>query len=187
MSLVPYHYKPRSDSGADSNTRRRIDMSSSYQPYGNPYGYPMAGGMGSPMTRDQNVAGGQGAAMTAQPAYGSGNPAYGSAPGGYAQGGYAQGYGMTQMGYAVPQTAGQPMSRQSSFLNFGNDRFVKGLLIGAAATYLLTNESVQRTAIKGVVHVWSALQAGIEEAKERFHDAEAELHHAARSKDSASL
>ncbi|CRI64247.1 conserved hypothetical protein [Thiocapsa sp. KS1] len=165
MSLVPYHYKPRSDSGADSITRRRIDMSSSYKPYGNPYGYPMAGGMGSPKAQGQHSAVGQGPAMAAYPGYG-----------------YAQGYGMTQTGYAAPQAAGQPMSRQSSLLNFGNDRFLKGLLIGAAATYLLTNESVQRTAIKGVVQVWSALQGGIEEAKERFHDAEAELHHAAQSK-----
>jgi hypothetical protein len=177
MSLVPYHYKPRSDSGADSIKRRRIDMSSSYQSYGNPYGYPMAGGMGSPMAQGQQSAGSQGASMAANPAYGSTNPGYG-----FAQGGYAQGYGMTQMGYAFPQAARQPMFQQSSFLNFGNDRFLKGLLIGAAATYLLTNESVQRTAIKGVVQVWSTLQAGIEEAKERFHDAEAELHHAAQSK-----
>lgn len=177
MSLIPYHYKPRSDSGADSISRRRIDMSSSYQAYGNPYGYPMAGGMGSSMAQGQQAMGGQGPSMAAYPGYASTNPGYG-----YAPGGYAQGYGMTQMGYAYPQAARQPMSQQSSFLNFGNDRFLKGLLIGAAATYLLTNESVQRTAIKGVVQVWSALQGGIEEAKERFHDAEAELHHAAQSK-----
>jgi hypothetical protein len=177
MSLVPYHYKPRSECGADSITRRRIDMSSAYQAYGNPYGYPMAGGMGSPMAQGQQSTGSQGPSMAAYPGYASTNPGYG-----YAQGGYAQGYGMTQTGYAYPQAARQPMSQQSSFLNFGNDRFLKGLLIGAAATYLLTNESVQRTAIKGVVQVWSALQGGIEEAKERFHDAEAELHHAAQSK-----
>jgi hypothetical protein len=177
MSLVPYHYKPRSDGGADSITRRRIDMSSSYQGYGTPYGYPMAGGMGAPMAQGQDSAGSQGASMAAHPAYGSANPGYG-----YAQGGYAQGYGVSQMGYAYPQAMRQPMPQQTSFLNFGNDRFLKGLLIGAAATYLLTNESVQRTAIKGVVQIWSALQGGVEEVKERFQDAEAELHHAAQSK-----
>jgi hypothetical protein len=152
-------------------------MSSSYQGYGHPYGYPMGGDMGSPLAQGQGSAGRQGASMAAHPAYGSANPGYGSA-----QGGYAQGYGMSQMGYAYPQAMRQPMSRQTSFLNFGNDRFLKGLLIGAAATYLLTNEGVQRTAIKGVVQIWSALQGGIEEVKERFHDAEAELHHAAQSK-----
>lgn len=58
---------------------------------------------------------------------------------------------------------------------FINERFVKGLLIGAAAAYILTNENVQRTAIKGAVKAWSLLQGGVEELKERFHDAEAEI------------
>ena len=60
-------------------------------------------------------------------------------------------------------------------LGFANDRFLKGLLIGAAATYLMTNESVQKTAIKSAVRVWSFIQGGVEEMKERFHDAEAEI------------
>jgi hypothetical protein len=146
-------------------------MSSSYYPYG----YPMASGMGAGaaygQAPGQTAAGGQGPQMVGSPVYGSANSGAG----------YAQGYGAMQGGYVYPQQAQQ----QSSFLNFSNDRFLKGLLIGAAATYLLTNESVQRTAIKGVVQVWSALQSGIEEAKERFHDAEAELHHAAQSRKDA--
>lgn len=64
--------------------------------------------------------------------------------------------------------------QQSSSL-LPSDRFLKGLLIGAAATYLLTNESVQRSVIKGTVKAWSLLQGGVEELKERFHDAEAEV------------
>jgi len=56
-----------------------------------------------------------------------------------------------------------------------NDRFLKGLLIGAAAAYLLGNESVQRTAIKSAVRAWGLVQGGVEELKERFHDAEAEV------------
>jgi hypothetical protein len=78
-----------------------------------------------------------------------------------------------------PAAAGMPgpYARASSggLLGLGNDRFVKGLLIGAAAAYLLTNEGVQRSAIKGVVKAWSLVQGGIEEAKERFQDAEAEI------------
>ena len=81
--------------------------------------------------------------------------------------------------YAPPYPPGPASAYQAqssgSFLNFSNDRFLRGLLIGAAATYILTNESVQRTAIKGVVKAWSMLQGGIEEVKERFQDAEAEL------------
>ena len=51
----------------------------------------------------------------------------------------------------------------------------KGLIIGAAATYLLTNENVQRAAIRGAVKAWTLVQGGVEELKERFQDAEAEL------------
>jgi hypothetical protein len=64
------------------------------------------------------------------------------------------------------------------------ERFVRGLLIGAAATYLLTNETVQRAAIKGAVKAWSTLQGGVEELKERFQDAEAELRLAEQERDS---
>lgn len=84
------------------------------------------------------------------------------------QGTYPQG-----MGY--PMYAPQYQQQSSSLLGFSNDRFLKGLLIGAAAAYLLTNENVQRTAIKGAVKAWSLLQGGVEELKERFHDAEAEI------------
>lgn len=85
--------------------------------------------------------------------------------------------------YYVPQGApmqmaapAYPQQQSSSLLGFTNDRFIKGLLIGAAAAYILSNESVQRTAIKGAVKAWSLVQGGLEEVKERFHDAEAELH-----------
>lgn len=108
---------------------------------------------------------------------------------GYAQaGGMANpaGYGQHQAsaypGYYAPQPA-YAARTSSSFFNFTNDRFLKGLLIGAAATYLVTNEDVQRTLIKGAVKTWSMLQGGIEEIKERFHDAEAELHHDAAQND----
>ena len=76
---------------------------------------------------------------------------------------YAQG--------AYPYAPQQPAPSSS----FTNDRFLKGLLIGATATYLITNESVQKTAIKSVVRAWTHIQGGVEEMKERFHDAEAEI------------
>ncbi|MGF1643022.1 MAG: YtxH domain-containing protein [Thiotrichales bacterium] len=72
-----------------------------------------------------------------------------------------------------PMYANAYPQRNASLLN---DRFLKGLLIGAAAVYLLTNENLQRTAIKSAVKAWSLLQGGVEELKERFHDAEAEIH-----------
>lgn len=81
-----------------------------------------------------------------------------------------QAYGMAQP-YPPMYAAYMPQQNTSLF----NDRFLKGLLIGGAAAYLLSNETVQRTAIRGAVRAWSLLQGGVEELKERFHDAEAEL------------
>jgi hypothetical protein len=57
-----------------------------------------------------------------------------------------------------------------------NPRFIRGAMIGALAAYLLTNENVQQSVIKGSVKAWSLMQGGVEEMKERFRDAEAELH-----------
>ncbi|NEV62499.1 hypothetical protein [Thiorhodococcus minor] len=106
----------------------------------------------------------------------------GAAPGGYLGQGQAQGMGPAQPG--MPHhLAYQPYQQPSgSLLNMPNDRFLKGMLIGVAATYLLTNEQVQRTAIKGVVKAWSLFQGGIEEVKEKFGDAAAELHHSSQEK-----
>lgn len=61
-------------------------------------------------------------------------------------------------------------------LNLNDNAFVKGLLIGAGATFLLTNDTVQRNIIAAAVKLWSTVQGGVEEMKERFRDAEAELH-----------
>jgi hypothetical protein len=97
---------------------------------------------------------------------------YAAQPVSMAQAQYAQAYSpMGYYGYA--NMSYPPQQAQSSSLL--NDRFLKGLLIGAAAAYLLTNEDLQRTAIKGAVKAWSLLQGGVEEIKERFHDAEAEI------------
>jgi gas vesicle protein len=53
--------------------------------------------------------------------------------------------------------------------------FIKGALIGAVATYLLTNESAQKAIFKSVAKGAEMFQAGIEEMKERVEDAKAEL------------
>ena len=80
---------------------------------------------------------------------------------------------MHAQGYAAYPMYGAAYPRQHAGLF--NERFLKGMLIGAAAAYILTNENVQRTAIKGAVKAWSLLQGGVEELKERFRDAEAEI------------
>lgn len=55
------------------------------------------------------------------------------------------------------------------------DSLIKGLLIGAGAAYLLTNEKAQRTIIRAAVGLWGAVQGAVEEVKERVRDAEAEV------------
>lgn len=81
----------------------------------------------------------------------------------------------------MPPSAQQPPTHNlldgglSSFLNFKDERFLKGALVGAAVTFLLTNDSVQKNSIKSLVKIWSLLQGGVEEVKERFRDAEAEI------------
>jgi len=77
----------------------------------------------------------------------------------------------TGMPMGVPAPTPPPSSNILS-----NPRFIRGVLVGAAAVYLLTNENVQQAAIKTVVKVWSLMQGGVEEMKERFRDADAELH-----------
>lgn len=54
-------------------------------------------------------------------------------------------------------------------------RFVKGVLLGAAATYLLTNQTVQHTLFRAMARVWTGLRFGMEEVKERYQDAQAEV------------
>ena len=99
----------------------------------------------------------------------AGAPVQGQGPGpsqpavhpGYGQGGngapYPPGQGPVAYYQGPASHPGTQYQTQTPFFNFGNDRFLKGVLIGAAAAYLLTNESVQRGAIKGVVKAWSML------------------------------
>ena len=53
--------------------------------------------------------------------------------------------------------------------------FLKGALIGAAATFILTNENAQRAIFKGFAKISGIFEAGIEELKERYEDAKAEV------------
>jgi len=79
-------------------------------------------------------------------------------------------------GYAN-YTANNGMSPAMPVANANNtSRFVKGVLIGAAVAYILSNEKVQQATIKTAVKTWSLMQGGVEEMKEKFRDAEAELH-----------
>ncbi|MCB9959729.1 MAG: hypothetical protein H6843_14125 [Rhodospirillaceae bacterium] len=56
-----------------------------------------------------------------------------------------------------------------------NNKFLTGMLVGGALTYVLSNEAVQRAAIRTVAQVWLGIKGGLEETKERFRDAESEI------------
>lgn len=92
----------------------------------------------------------------------------------------------------------QPMVRNNPYINnnnadvgfgfinqnqtnkgFSAAEILTGALIGAAATYVLTNENVQKTLFKGMVSMGDVISGGMDELKERFEDAKAE-HEAAK-------
>lgn len=56
-----------------------------------------------------------------------------------------------------------------------SDKFLRGLLIGGAAAYILTNENAQKAIIKTGVKLFGSLAGGVEEFKEKIMDAKAEL------------
>jgi len=69
-----------------------------------------------------------------------------------------------------------PLSQNSLlFDSFDTQKFLVGVAVGAVGVYLLTNEEAQKTLFKSVIKTGELLSAGIEELKERFEDAKAEL------------
>lgn len=79
----------------------------------------------------------------------------------------------------------QPMNMNQNPMNqnvnpqnqggFTSGDFVKGALIGAAVTYLLTNKGAQDSMMKAVSKGTELFQAGMEEVKERYEDARAQM------------
>lgn len=65
--------------------------------------------------------------------------------------------------------------QQNNQGGFNNADFIKGALIGAAATYLLTNKNAQQTIMKAFSKGNELFQAGMEELKERYEDAKAQM------------
>jgi len=58
---------------------------------------------------------------------------------------------------------------------FDTNKFFLGVAIGALGAYVLTNENAQKTIFKTVAKGSALFSAGIEEMKERFEDAKAEM------------
>ena len=53
--------------------------------------------------------------------------------------------------------------------------FLAGLVVGGLATLVLTQPGVQRALFRTAAKTANLVSAGVAEAKERFHDAEAEI------------
>ncbi|MFH0959773.1 MAG: hypothetical protein V1897_13835 [Pseudomonadota bacterium] len=79
--------------------------------------------------------------------------------------------------HAPVQQAEPPSEEGYSILglNLSDWGFWKGALIGTALTLLITNDTVQKAIMAGVVKAYSAAQDGFGEIKEMFEDAQAEL------------
>ncbi|MDY0364551.1 MAG: YtxH domain-containing protein [Arcobacteraceae bacterium] len=63
----------------------------------------------------------------------------------------------------------------SIFDNFDTKNFLIGATIGAIGAYLLTNEKAQKALFKTIAGSSEMFQAGVEELKEKYEDAKAEL------------
>ena len=59
--------------------------------------------------------------------------------------------------------------------SFDSSKFLLGAIVGAVGAYILTNENAQKTIFKTVAKGSALFSAGIEEMKERFEDAKAEM------------
>lgn len=88
----------------------------------------------------------------------------------------AYGPGAVEYGYGagIP-VAPAPASGIGSWFDFSSSGYLKGFLIGAGATLLLTNSTIQKALIRGTVKAWSFVQGGMEEVKEQFQDVKAEM------------
>lgn len=89
-----------------------------------------------------------------------------------------QGMGMNQNPYINQTMNMNPMGNNmppQAQNTFSNGDFVKGALIGAAVTFLLTNKGAQESIIKAVSKGNEFFQAGMEEMKERYEDAKAQM------------
>lgn len=77
-----------------------------------------------------------------------------------------------QMNNINPMSSNTPHQPQNTFTS---SDFIKGALIGAAVTFLLTNKGAQDSIMKAVSKGNEFFQAGMEEMKERYEDAKAQM------------
>lgn len=114
----------------------------------------------------------QGGMGQQQPAAGT-NPYYQTQnPNPYYQVQGADPYYQMQSNPYHTQQSPNPISSYLGGIN--TTQLLTGALIGAAATYVLTNETVQKKLFKGIAAMSDILSGGMDEIKERYEDAKAE-------------
>ncbi|TLS72101.1 YtxH domain-containing protein [Aliarcobacter thereius] len=77
----------------------------------------------------------------------------------------------------INQGLNQNNNTQNQSNSLLNGDFIKGALIGAIATYVLTNKNAQETIFKTFEKAKGFVSAGVEELKERIEDAKAASSH----------
>lgn len=60
------------------------------------------------------------------------------------------------------------------WVDYRNPAYIKGAVVGAALTLLITNPTIKKALVKGVVGIWGTMQGGVEELKEQIRDVQAE-------------
>ncbi|CAN2042070.1 hypothetical protein GMMP15_660113 [Candidatus Magnetomoraceae bacterium gMMP-15] len=94
----------------------------------------------------------------------------------------AYNYGMQLDGMQQPdgmqQQAMLPDNSGNYYISpfYKDQQFWKGAVIGTALTLIVTNDKVQKVIMKGAMKVYSAVQGGVQEIKEKFEDVQAEMH-----------
>ena len=111
--------------------------------------------------------------------YGYGSPGYGHAQG-PGQWGASHGYGGP--GYRMGSSYGGPgmdpayLQGLSAYLPPQHtEQFLLGLLIGAGATWVLSDEKMRAKLIRSAMKIYSSLADGFEEMKEQMSDIRAEV------------
>ncbi|GHT88474.1 hypothetical protein FACS1894154_10720 [Betaproteobacteria bacterium] len=75
----------------------------------------------------------------------------------------------------TPQNSGIFSSLAGVLPKKGRDQFLAGLILGAGAAYVLSNEEIRARIIKLGINLYTGIAGGLEEIKEQFADIQAEL------------
>ncbi|MGD9732466.1 MAG: hypothetical protein AB7U45_09810 [Desulfamplus sp.] len=84
-----------------------------------------------------------------------------------------QGAGLQQPAYYQNSYYQTPYDEAPVFYN--SQQFWKGIAIGAIAAIFITNETLQKTVMKGAIKLYDVVQSGAYELKEKFEDVQAEI------------